>query len=247
MNLGLERALAAGFTPLITPTLVRPDIMAGTGFLGAHADEIYHLPATTSISPARARSRSPGITRTRSWMCRPAPALRRLVDVLPPRGRLRRQGHPGIIRVHQFQKLEMFSYIDPADAEAEHERLLAMQEGMLQDWGRAIASSTPPPATSARAPHASSMPKAWVPTQGAPTASSPARATAPTFQARGSTSGIAPTPKDGAGRDPERNARHHPLDRRVARDGISAPTDRWRCPNRCVPTSEGSRFWNPKR
>ena len=39
MNLGLERALAAGFTPLITPTLVRPDIMAGTGFLGAHADE----------------------------------------------------------------------------------------------------------------------------------------------------------------------------------------------------------------
>ncbi|MEO8093418.1 MAG: serine--tRNA ligase, partial [Pseudolysinimonas sp.] len=44
MNLALDRALEAGFTPLITPTLVRPEIMAGTGFLGAHADEIYYLP-----------------------------------------------------------------------------------------------------------------------------------------------------------------------------------------------------------
>ncbi|TPX02803.1 serine--tRNA ligase, partial [Schumannella luteola] len=43
VQLGLQRALEAGFTPLITPTLVRPDIMAGTGFLGAHADEVYYL------------------------------------------------------------------------------------------------------------------------------------------------------------------------------------------------------------
>ncbi|KKO94436.1 seryl-tRNA synthetase, partial [Brucella melitensis] len=45
MNLGLDRALAAGFTPLITPTLVRSQIMEGTGFLGEHSDEVYHLPA----------------------------------------------------------------------------------------------------------------------------------------------------------------------------------------------------------
>jgi seryl-tRNA synthetase len=43
IQMGLDRALAAGFEPLITPTLVRPDIMAGTGFLGAHSDEIYYL------------------------------------------------------------------------------------------------------------------------------------------------------------------------------------------------------------
>src|SRR5690606_1037392 len=43
MQLGLQKAVAAGFVPLITPTLVRPDIMAGTGFLGAHSDEIYYL------------------------------------------------------------------------------------------------------------------------------------------------------------------------------------------------------------
>src|SRR4051794_38929820 len=45
MNLALDRALEAGFVPLITPTLVRPEIMQGTGFLGEHADEVYHLPA----------------------------------------------------------------------------------------------------------------------------------------------------------------------------------------------------------
>jgi seryl-tRNA synthetase len=45
MTMALDRAIAEGFTPLITPTLVRPEIMAGTGFLGEHADEIYYLPA----------------------------------------------------------------------------------------------------------------------------------------------------------------------------------------------------------
>ncbi|MEQ1735776.1 MAG: serine--tRNA ligase, partial [Rhodoglobus sp.] len=45
MNMALDKALAEGFIPLITPTLVRPEIMAGTGFLGEHADEIYYLPA----------------------------------------------------------------------------------------------------------------------------------------------------------------------------------------------------------
>jgi len=45
MNMALDRAIAAGFIPMITPTLVKPEIMQGTGFLGSHADEIYHLPA----------------------------------------------------------------------------------------------------------------------------------------------------------------------------------------------------------
>ena len=44
LNAAMDRAIAHGFLPVITPTLVKPEIMAGTGFLGAHADEIYHLP-----------------------------------------------------------------------------------------------------------------------------------------------------------------------------------------------------------
>ncbi len=95
MNLGLDRALEAGFTPLITPTLVRPDIMAGTGFLGAHADEIYHLPGRRPLPHGHQRGRARRVSQGRDPRCvgRPA-ALRRLVDVLPPRGRVRRQGHP---------------------------------------------------------------------------------------------------------------------------------------------------------
>ncbi|QAY72362.1 serine--tRNA ligase [Agromyces protaetiae] len=138
MNMGLDRALSAGFTPLITPTLVRPEIMAGTGFLGAHADEIYHLPAddlylvgTSEVALAGYHQGeildvSKGPIRYAGW----STCYRREAG---SGGKDTR----GIIRVHQFDKLEMFTYIDPADAEAEHERLLGWQEGMLQDLGLA--------------------------------------------------------------------------------------------------------------
>jgi seryl-tRNA synthetase len=69
--------------------------------------------------------------------------------------------------VHQFQKLEMFSYIDPADAEAEHERLLAMQEGMLRSLGlayRVIDTAAGDLGSSAARKFDV---EAWVPTQGA--------------------------------------------------------------------------------
>ena len=98
---------------------------------------------------------------------RPA-ALRRLVDVLPPRGRAPDgKDTRGIIRVHQFQKLEMFSYIDPADAEAEHERLLALQEAMLQSLGlsyRVIDTAAGDLGSSAARKYDV---EAWVPTQDA--------------------------------------------------------------------------------
>jgi seryl-tRNA synthetase len=138
IQMGLDRALAAGFEPLITPTLVRPDIMAGTGFLGAHSDEIYYLERDDLYLTGTSEVALAGFHKDE------------IIDV--SNGPLRYAGIStcyrreagsggkdtrGIIRVHQFQKLEMFSYIDPADAEAEHEALLAMQEGMLQSLGLA--------------------------------------------------------------------------------------------------------------
>src|SRR5690606_28043011 len=45
LNAAMDKAVARGLTPVITPTLVKPEVMAGTGFLGAHASEVYHLPA----------------------------------------------------------------------------------------------------------------------------------------------------------------------------------------------------------
>ncbi|WBU37112.1 serine--tRNA ligase [Homoserinibacter sp. YIM 151385] len=168
MNLGLDRALAAGFTPLITPTLVRPDIMAGTGFLGAHADEIYRLEAddlyltgTSEVALAgyhkdEILDLSAGPLRYAGW----STCYRREAG---SHGRDTR----GIIRVHQFQKLEMFSYVEPATAVEEHERMLAMQEGMLQSLGlsyRVIDTAAGDLGSSAARKYDV---EAWVPTQGA--------------------------------------------------------------------------------
>ncbi|GLI26963.1 serine--tRNA ligase [Agromyces rhizosphaerae] len=168
MNMGLARAIDAGFTPLITPTLVRPEIMQGTGFLGAHAEEVYHLPAddlyltgTSEVALAGYHSDeiidlSGGPLRYAGW----STCYRREAG---SHGKDTR----GIIRVHQFDKLEMFSYVDPADAEAEHERLLAWQEGMLQDLGlsyRVIDVAAGDLGSSAARKYDV---EAWVPTQGA--------------------------------------------------------------------------------
>ena len=138
MNLALDRAISAGFTPMITPTLVTPEIMAGTGFLGEHADEVYrlrdddlYLTGTSEVALAGYHADeiidlSKGPLRYAGW----STCYRREAGSY---GRDTR----GIIRVHQFQKLEMFSYVDPADAADEHEALLALQEGMLTALGLA--------------------------------------------------------------------------------------------------------------
>jgi len=132
MSLALDKALAEGFTPLITPTLVRPEIMAGTGFLGEHSDEIYYLPAddlyltgTSEVALAGFHSDeildlSNGPLRYAGW----STCYRREAGSAGKDNR-------GILRVHQFNKLEMFTYVLPEDAQAEHERLVTWQESML--------------------------------------------------------------------------------------------------------------------
>jgi seryl-tRNA synthetase len=168
IQLGLQRALDAGFTPLITPTLVRPEIMAGTGFLGQHSDEIYYLPAddlylTGTSEVALAGYHQDEILDVSSGPIRYAGISTCYRREAGSAGKDTR----GIIRVHQFQKLEMFSYIDPVDAEAEHERLLALQEGMLQSLGlsyRVIDTAAGDLGSSAARKYDV---EAWVPTQNA--------------------------------------------------------------------------------
>ncbi|MFD6164248.1 serine--tRNA ligase [Oerskovia sp. NPDC060287] len=133
LNAAMDQAFQEGFTPVITPTLVRPEIMQGTGFLGAHADEIYRLEAddlylvgTSEVALAGYHSGeildlSDGPKRYAGWSA----CYRREAGSYGKDTR-------GIIRVHQFHKVEMFSYIDPADAEAEHQRLLGWEEAMLR-------------------------------------------------------------------------------------------------------------------
>ena len=132
MTAALDLALAHGFTPMTTPTLVTPQVMGGTGFLGAHTDEIYYLPAddlyltgTSEVALAGYHADeildlSAGPKRYMGW----STCYRREAGAAGKDTR-------GIIRVHQFNKAEMFSYCRPEDAEAEHARLLAMEEEML--------------------------------------------------------------------------------------------------------------------
>jgi seryl-tRNA synthetase len=138
MTLALDRAMQAGFTPMIPPTLVRPEVMRGTGFLGKHAAEVYHLEEQdlylvgTSEVPLAGYHMGEildlgrGPKRYAGWStCYRSEAGSYGKDTR------------GIIRVHQFNKLEMFVYVDPQNAEAEHLRLVDMQERMLQDLGLA--------------------------------------------------------------------------------------------------------------
>jgi seryl-tRNA synthetase len=168
VQLGLQRALESGFTPLITPTLVRPDIMAGTGFLGAHADEVYYLERDDLYLTGTSEVALAGYHKDEILDLSAGP--KRYAGISTCYRREAGSGGKdtrGIIRVHQFQKLEMFSYIDPADAEAEHERLLALQEGMLKSLGlsyRVIDTAAGDLGTSAARKFDL---EAWVPTQGA--------------------------------------------------------------------------------
>jgi seryl-tRNA synthetase len=132
LNLAVDRAVAAGFTPMITPTLVKPEVMRGTGFLGAHADEVYRLEAddlylvgTSEVALAGYHADeildlSGGPLRYAGWSA----CYRREAGSYGKDTR-------GIIRVHQFHKVEMFSYCHAEDAVAEHERLLGWEEEML--------------------------------------------------------------------------------------------------------------------
>jgi seryl-tRNA synthetase len=136
MNMALDRALAAGFTPMITPTLVRPEIMDGTGFLGEHADEIYHLPADDLYLTGTSEVALAGYHADEILDLTDAP-LRYAGWSTCYRREAGSGGKDtrGIIRVHQFNKLEMFTYVLPENADAEHERLVALQEDMLQALG----------------------------------------------------------------------------------------------------------------
>ena len=133
LQLAVRLATDNGFTLMIPPVLVRPEIMAGTGFLGAHADEIYHLEAddlylvgTSEVPLAGYHSDeildlSAGPKRYAGW----SSCFRREAGSYGKDTR-------GIIRVHQFDKVEAFVYCRPEDAESEHRRLLGWQRQMLE-------------------------------------------------------------------------------------------------------------------
>jgi seryl-tRNA synthetase len=130
VNLAMGQAVEAGFTPVIAPALVRPEAMEGTGFLGAHAAEVYKLEGDdlylvgTSEVPLAAYHSGEVLDSVPRRYAGFSSCFRREAG---SHGKDTR----GIIRVHQFDKVEMFSYVDLGSAEEEHQRLLAWEKEFL--------------------------------------------------------------------------------------------------------------------
>ncbi|RFU83202.1 serine--tRNA ligase [Streptomyces triticagri] len=167
VNAAMAQATAAGFTPMLTPALVRPQSMAGTGFLGQAAADVYHLDkddlylvGTSEV--ALAAYHMDEIIEADRLPLRYAgfsPCFRREAG---SHGKDTR----GIFRVHQFDKVEMFSYVKPEDSEAEHQRLLAWEKEWLTSLElpfRVIDVATGDLGSSAARKYDC---EAWIPTQG---------------------------------------------------------------------------------
>ncbi|MEY3089186.1 MAG: hypothetical protein RLZZ208_454 [Actinomycetota bacterium] len=132
INLAMAKAVAAGFIPVVPPVLVKPHAMEGTGFLGQAAENVFHLEEDdfylvgTSEVPLAAYHMDE-ILDSANFPLRYAgfsSCFRREAGTYGKDTR-------GIIRVHQFDKVEMFSFCAPEDAAAEHERLLGWEKEFL--------------------------------------------------------------------------------------------------------------------
>lgn len=128
-------AMAAGwgFTPMIVPSLVRPEAMAGTGFLGQAAEDVYrierddlYLVGTSEVALAayHADEILPAETLPRHYVGWSS-CFRREAGAYGKDTR-------GIFRVHWFDKAELFVHCRPEDAEAEHERLLGFERTFIE-------------------------------------------------------------------------------------------------------------------
>ncbi|MFF5658236.1 serine--tRNA ligase [[Kitasatospora] papulosa] len=167
VNAAIAQATEAGFVPMITPALVRPRAMEGTGFLGQAAENVYHLEKDdyylvgTSEVPLAAYHMDEIIDADKLPLryAGYSPCFRREAGTYGKDTR-------GIFRVHQFEKVEMFSYVDPTDAEAEHRRLLDWEKQWLT--GLELPFQVIDVATGDLGASASRKfdCEAWIPTQG---------------------------------------------------------------------------------
>ena len=168
VNFAIQSAIKAGFIPVIPPVLVRPEAMEGTGFLGQAAENVYRIEKDdvylvgTSEVPLAAMHMDEVLP----------------VDKLPLRyagysSCFRREAGTygkdtrGIIRVHQFEKVEMFAFVKPEDAKEEHKRLLQWEKDFLTAMEipfRVIDVASGDLGSSANRKFDI---EAWIPTQGA--------------------------------------------------------------------------------
>jgi seryl-tRNA synthetase len=136
VRFAMQKVIAEGFEPVIPPVLVRERALYGTGFLPDTEQQIYRLPDDDLFLVGTAE----------------VPLASLHADEILAAGELPRRyagfsscfrreagaagkDTRGIFRVHQFDKVEMFCFVEPDDSPAEHERLLAIEESILQELG----------------------------------------------------------------------------------------------------------------
>ena len=131
INLAVSKALEWGFRLVIPPALVKPEAMEGTGFLGQAAEDVYRLERDdlylvgTAEVPLAAYHMNEIVDDLPRHYAGYSPSYRREAGSYGKDTR-------GIFRVHWFDKVEMFVYCDPAEAEAEHAKLLGFEREFLQ-------------------------------------------------------------------------------------------------------------------
>jgi seryl-tRNA synthetase len=136
VNYAIQQATKAGFIPVIPPVLVNPPAMEGTGFLGQAAENVYHIEKDdvylvgTSEVPLAAYHMDETLDAAKLPIRYTgySPCFRREAGSYGKDTR-------GIIRVHQFEKVEMFVFAKPEDAKEEHKRLLQWEKDFLNAMG----------------------------------------------------------------------------------------------------------------
>jgi seryl-tRNA synthetase len=132
----LQKLRGLGFEPVVPPVLVREEALYGTGFLPDTEQQIYHLPADdlylvgtseVALASMHAGEILDGADLPRRYAGFSS-CFRREAGAAGKDTR-------GIIRVHQFEKVEMFSFVEPGASADEHERLLSIEEDILGDLG----------------------------------------------------------------------------------------------------------------
>ena len=168
VNYAIAQASKAGFIPVIPPVLVNPPAMEGTGFLGQAAENVYHIEKDdvylvgTSEVPLAAYHMDETLDAAKLPLRYSgySPCFRREAGSYGKDTR-------GIIRVHQFEKVEMFIFCKPEDAKAEHKRLLQWEKDFLNAMGlpyRVIDVASGDLGSSANRKFDC---EAWIPTQNA--------------------------------------------------------------------------------
>lgn len=132
----ITKLVAKGFKPVVPPVMIKPEMMSAMGYMDAHGDEIYQLKDDPLVLVGTSEQ-SVGAMHADETLAVEKEPIRYVAFSTCFRREAGSYGKDtkGILRVHQFDKLEMFSFIKPEDSLKEHNFLLSCEEDLLSGLG----------------------------------------------------------------------------------------------------------------